>query len=142
MKILCGLLILLACGVWEAKGSLLEFGHLIKNLTGKSAFPNYTSYGCYCGIGGKGQARDATDRCCFQHDCCYEKLSNCNTKTDKYNFTIQDGVITCGKGSWCEERICECDKATAICFRDNLDSYDKKYRFYIDIFCKEPPMQC
>ncbi|XP_042334570.1 uncharacterized protein LOC121936412 [Sceloporus undulatus] len=95
MAIHWGLMIMLVCGVSEAEGSLLEFGALIKELTNKSSFPDYTSYGCYCGLGGKGQPRDATDSCCFDHDCCYGRLSNCSTKTDKYEYTIEDGGVTC-----------------------------------------------
>nr|P0CV89.1 RecName: Full=Phospholipase A2; Short=svPLA2; AltName: Full=Phosphatidylcholine 2-acylhydrolase [Crotalus atrox] len=61
--------------------NLLQFNKMIKIMTKKNAFPFYTSYGCYCGWGG---------RCCFVHDCCYEK-------TDIYSY------------SW-KRQICECDR--------------------------------
>ncbi|XP_054857277.1 basic phospholipase A2 Sms-N6-like [Eublepharis macularius] len=143
MKILLGAIVLLACSILMAQGSILEFGDMIKVVTGKSAFPDYTTYGCYCGIGGKGRPRDATDGCCLAHDCCYSKLSEkCNTKTDRYKFTYNNGVVTCGQGSWCEMQTCECDKAAVLCLRDNLNSYNKDLRFYFDIHCNEGPMKC
>ncbi|XP_061457497.1 basic phospholipase A2-like [Rhineura floridana] len=142
MNFLWGLLVLLVFSIPGVKGSLLEFGSMIKEVTGKSAFPQYSTYGCYCGLGGQGLARDATDRCCQAHDCCYGKLSDCKTKTDRYQYTNKNGVITCGEGSWCEKQICECDKTAALCFRENLDTYDVKYRFYYNINCKESTMKC
>uniref|UniRef100_A0A670ZIP8 Phospholipase A2 group IIA n=1 Tax=Pseudonaja textilis TaxID=8673 RepID=A0A670ZIP8_PSETE len=120
---------------------LIEFGRMIKEETGKTAFPSYTTYGCYCGLGGKGQPRDATDQCCLTHDCCYENLTDCHTKTDPYQYSQRNGVIFCG-GTWCKQQICECDKAAAICLRDSLDTYNTEYQFYVDLNCKEGPKKC
>ncbi|XP_060550325.1 phospholipase A2 nigroviriditoxin basic subunit B-like [Pantherophis guttatus] len=128
--------------LFQAEGSLLEFGRMIKEETGKTAFPFYTFYGCYCGLGGQGRPRDATDRCCLMHDCCYENLTDCHTKTDPYHYSRKSGVILCGGGTWCKEQICECDKAAAICLRDSLDTYNKDYQFYRDSNCKEGPKKC
>nr|AHJ09581.1 phospholipase A2 [Ovophis makazayazaya] len=124
------------------EGSLVEFGRMIKEETGKNPFPSYTFYGCYCGLGGQGRTRDATDRCCLMHDCCYENLTGCKTKTDPYPYSRKNGVMVCGGDDPCKKEICECDKAAAICFRDNLDTYNKEYRFYGDFRCKEGPKKC
>nr|AHJ09554.1 phospholipase A2 [Ovophis makazayazaya] len=124
------------------EGSLVEFGRMIKEETGKNPFPSYTFYGCYCGLGGQGRPRDTTDRCCLMHDCCYENLTGCKTKTDPYPYSRKNGVMVCGGGTWCEKQICECDKAAAICLRDNLDTYNKEYQFYGDFRCKEGPKKC
>ncbi|XP_015269651.1 PREDICTED: basic phospholipase A2 DsM-S1-like, partial [Gekko japonicus] len=121
MKILLGVIVLLACSVLVAQGSLLEFGQMIKTATGKSAFPEYTSYGCYCGLGGQGEPWDATDR---------------NPQEQSTRF------VAANEGSWCEMEICECDKAAALCLRDNLNSYNETLRFYFDIHCEEGPIQC
>nr|C0HM79.1 RecName: Full=Basic phospholipase A2; Short=svPLA2 [Agkistrodon piscivorus leucostoma] len=88
--------------------NLFQFEKLIK----KSGMLWYSAYGCYCGWGGQGRPKDATDRCCFVHDCCYGKVTGCNPK--------------CGGTNPCKKQICECDRAAAICFRDNLKTYDSK----------------
>nr|XP_028596228.1 neutral phospholipase A2 agkistrodotoxin-like isoform X1 [Podarcis muralis] len=142
MKILWGSMVLLVCSVLAVNGNLFQFGRMIQKLTGKTSFPHYTTYGCYCGVGGQGKPRDDTDRCCLAHDCCYEKLKDCNANTDIYNYSIDDGVITCGEGSSCEKQICECDKTAALCLKDHLDTYNEEYRFYFDKNCKEGPMKC
>nr|P20474.2 RecName: Full=Basic phospholipase A2 myotoxin I; Short=MT-I; Short=svPLA2; AltName: Full=Myotoxic phospholipase; AltName: Full=Myotoxin III; AltName: Full=Phosphatidylcholine 2-acylhydrolase; Flags: Precursor [Bothrops asper] len=124
------------------EGSLIEFAKMILEETKRLPFPYYTTYGCYCGWGGQGQPKDATDRCCFVHDCCYGKLSNCKPKTDRYSYSRKSGVIICGEGTPCEKQICECDKAAAVCFRENLRTYKKRYMAYPDLLCKKPAEKC
>uniref|UniRef100_A0A8C7E3G8 phospholipase A2 n=1 Tax=Naja naja TaxID=35670 RepID=A0A8C7E3G8_NAJNA len=141
MGITPGLTVCLLILLSPAGGSLIEFGRMIKEETGKTAFPFYTTYGCYCGLGGKGRPRDATDSCCLMHDCCYENLTDCHTKTEPYQYSRSNGVILCG-GTWCKKQICECDKAAAICLRESLDTYNKEYQFYMDFNCKEGPKKC
>uniref|UniRef100_A0A8C4VZP3 Phospholipase A2 n=1 Tax=Gopherus evgoodei TaxID=1825980 RepID=A0A8C4VZP3_9SAUR len=129
-------------GEFMVHGSLFEFRKMIKQATGKSALPNYTFYGCHCGVGGKGMPKDATDWCCLHHDCCYSQLTaqRCHVITDKYHYTYRRGVITCG--DWCKRNICECDKAAALCMKRNLRSYNKKYRFYSNIKCTGRKPRC
>uniref|UniRef100_A0A6B2F9T6 Phospholipase A2-like central domain-containing protein n=1 Tax=Bothriechis nubestris TaxID=1766655 RepID=A0A6B2F9T6_9SAUR len=124
------------------EGNLLQFNKMIKLETKKNAVPFYAFYGCYCGWGGRGQPKDATDRCCFEHDCCYGKLTKCNTKSDLYSYSSKYGFIICGKGTWCEKQICECDRIAAACLRRNLSTYKNKYMFYLDSYCKGPSEKC
>lgn len=35
--------------------------------------------------------------CCLMHDCCYENLTDCHTKTDPYQYSRKNGVILCGE---------------------------------------------
>uniref|UniRef100_O42190 Acidic phospholipase A2 BA2 n=1 Tax=Gloydius halys TaxID=8714 RepID=PA2A6_GLOHA len=108
--------------------NLLQFEKMIKKMTGKEPVVSYAFYGCYCGSGGQGKPKDATDRCCFVHDCCYGKVTGCDPKMDVYSFSEENGDIVCGGDDPCKKEICECDRAAAICFRDNLNTYnDKKY---------------
>ncbi|KGL97215.1 Basic phospholipase A2 Cdr-13, partial [Charadrius vociferus] len=54
--------------------SLWDLHKMITGATGRNAVWYYSFYGCYCGFGGKGQPKDATDRCCRLHDICYNNL--------------------------------------------------------------------
>lgn len=77
--------------------SFWQFQRMVKHVTGRSAFFSYYGYGCYCGLGGKGLPVDATDRCCWAHDCCYHKLKEygCQPILNAYQFTIVNGTVTC-----------------------------------------------
>nr|AHJ09550.1 phospholipase A2 [Protobothrops mangshanensis] len=124
------------------EGGLLQFELIIKKVTGRSSIVWYGSYGCYCGKGGQGRPQDATDRCCLMHDCCYENLTGCKTKTDPYPYSRENGVMVCGDDDLCKKEVCECDRAAAICFRDNLDTYQNKYWLYPASKCKEESEPC
>ncbi|XP_036602863.1 phospholipase A2, membrane associated-like [Trichosurus vulpecula] len=144
MKTIFLLAVLIACGLSEVKGSLREFNSMIGKLTGKNALFSYGFYGCYCGWKGKGTPKDATDRCCFAHDCCYSKLmkKGCKPKTQSYKFTYKGGSITCGSGSYCQKQICACDRVAAFCMKRNLKSYSTKYRNYSNFLCRGKSPKC
>ncbi|KAG7499316.1 phospholipase A2-like [Solea senegalensis] len=86
----------------------------------------HNNYGCYCGYGGQGTPVDDMDRCCQEHDNCYENtrsmVDGChpifdNPYTELYSFCCKRNVITCGCGNDnCEATLCECDKKAAECF--------------------------
>uniref|UniRef100_A0A8C5RRT4 Phospholipase A2 group IIA n=1 Tax=Laticauda laticaudata TaxID=8630 RepID=A0A8C5RRT4_LATLA len=96
--------------------------------------PYYSSYGCYCGLGGRGRPKDATDRCCQRHDCCYGQLQ-------KWGCCPQ---ITCysSGANWCQEEACSCDRALALCLKQNAGWYQKKYTFYPNFLCRGPSPSC
>nr|ANN23928.1 phospholipase A2_1 [Crotalus cerberus] len=124
------------------EGSLVQFETLIMKIAGRSGLLWYSAYGCYCGWGGHGLPQDATDRCCFVHDCCYGKATDCNPKTVSYTYSEENGEIICGGDDPCGTQICECDKAAAICFRDNIPSYNNKYWLFPPKNCREEPKPC
>ncbi|XP_005394731.1 PREDICTED: group IID secretory phospholipase A2 [Chinchilla lanigera] len=137
LVLLCVLLVM--AGVTPTQGGILNLNKMIWQVTGKLPFFNYWPYGCHCGFGGRGQPKDATDRCCQEHDCCYFhlRLHRCKTRTDHYKYTFSLGDIQCSdKGSWCERQLCACDKAVAFCLKNSLDTYQKKLRFYWRPKCK------
>uniref|UniRef100_A0A452IPE5 Phospholipase A2 n=1 Tax=Gopherus agassizii TaxID=38772 RepID=A0A452IPE5_9SAUR len=127
-----------------ACSNLIQFADMIKQMTGKYPFLNYNAYGCYCGLGGSKQPLDATDWCCRAHDCCYGKMSahGCKPKRESYSYSIQSRNIACGGKTFCQKQICECDKAAALCFRRTIDTFNEKYRYYPNIFCKGTTPQC
>ncbi|KAM6216936.1 phospholipase A2, membrane associated-like [Rhynchocyon petersi] len=101
MKTLLLLAVIMALGLLQAQGNLLDFREMIRYTTGKEAVTNYGFYGCYCGLSGKGSPKDATDWCCAEHDCCYKKLQKlgCGTKLLKYKFSKRGGKIFCDEDS-------------------------------------------
>nr|BAA08385.1 phospholipase A2 [Ovophis okinavensis] len=122
------------------EGHLMQFETLIMKIAGRSGV---WWYGCYCGAGGQGRPQDPSDRCCFVHDCCYGKVTGCNTKDEFYTYSEENGAITCGGENPCLKEVCECDLAAAICFRDNLDTYNsKKYWMFPAKNCLEESEPC
>ncbi|XP_027697289.1 phospholipase A2, membrane associated-like [Vombatus ursinus] len=144
MKIIFLLAALMACGLSEVQGNLIQLKNMIQKLTGKDALINYGFYGCHCGWGGKGTPLDATDRCCLAHDCCYSKLrkKGCKPKSQDYNFEYEGGSITCGSGNYCQKQLCVCDRTVAYCMKENLESYKVKYRNYPNFLCKGNKPKC
>uniref|UniRef100_A0A8D1TS04 Phospholipase A2 n=1 Tax=Sus scrofa TaxID=9823 RepID=A0A8D1TS04_PIG len=84
-------------GVIPAQGGILNLNKMIKQVTGKVPFFSYWPYGCHCGIGGRGEPKDATDWCCHAHDCCYSHLKGhgCRTHLDHYRYTFSQGTVQC-----------------------------------------------
>ncbi|XP_029413900.1 group IID secretory phospholipase A2 isoform X2 [Nannospalax galili] len=118
---------------------------MIRKVTGKIPLFYYWPYGCHCGIGGKGQPKDATDWCCQKHDCCYDHLKThkCRAMMDNYKYNISRGAVQCSdKGSWCEQQLCACDKEIAECLKQNIDSYNKRLRYYWRSHCQGQTPTC
>ncbi|KAL7729380.1 hypothetical protein ACLKA6_008946 [Drosophila palustris] len=86
----------------------------------------YKGYGCYCGFGGHGVPTDGIDRCCRQHDKCYEQ-SNCISYLEyfvPYVWKCYRGKPLCAidHGEWggpdsCAARLCQCDLRLSRCLR-------------------------
>ncbi|RNA33953.1 Phospholipase A2 [Brachionus plicatilis] len=55
--------------------NLLQFGKMIKEITGKNPLA-FDAYGNYCGKGGSGIPVDEIDNCCKIHDQCYDNLKD------------------------------------------------------------------
>ncbi|XP_012295649.1 phospholipase A2, membrane associated isoform X2 [Aotus nancymaae] len=144
MKTLLLLAVIMVFGLLQAHGDLLNFRKMIKLTTGKEAINSYGFYGCHCGVGGKGSPKDATDRCCFAHDCCYKRLERrgCGTKLLSYKFSNKGSSITCAKQDSCRSQLCQCDKAAAECFARNKKSYNKKYQYYPNKQCSGSTPRC
>nr|AHJ09546.1 phospholipase A2 [Trimeresurus erythrurus] len=124
------------------EGHLMQFENMIMKVAGRSGIWWYGPYGCYCGAGGRGRPQDASDRCCFVHDCCYGRVNGCDPKDDFYKYSEENGDIVCEEDNPCTKEICECDKAAAICFRDNIETYQNKYWSYPAKYCKEESEPC
>ncbi|KAJ7306558.1 hypothetical protein JRQ81_009922 [Phrynocephalus forsythii] len=126
--------------------SLLNFKVMIERITKRNALIYYNGYGCYCGKGGRGQPRDKTDKCCFNHDCCYESLHQrkCHPFVDHYRYLIINGEVLCNyrNKSICSTLACECDREATQCFRKEAQTYSLKWRHYPGVLCKEATPRC
>ncbi|XP_037355904.1 phospholipase A2 group V [Talpa occidentalis] len=137
MKGLLALVGLLACSVPAVPGSLLDLKSMIEKVTGKNALTSYGFYGCYCGWGGHGTPKDATDWCCWLHDHCYGRLEEkaCSIRTQSYRYRFARGLVTCESGAFCQVQLCTCDRRLSYCLRRNLRSYNPRYRYFPNAFC-------
>ncbi|XP_049628477.1 phospholipase A2, membrane associated-like [Suncus etruscus] len=144
MKIFLLLAMIVAFGLLPAHGDWRVFVNMIKTLTGKHAPTDYGFYGCHCGFKGQGSPKDATDWCCFVKDCCYSRLKKekCETKRLRYMADYKENQIICVDQDACKKHLCECDKKTALCFKNNIDSYNKKYQFYKRKNCSGKTPKC
>ncbi|XP_034525461.1 group 10 secretory phospholipase A2 [Ailuropoda melanoleuca] len=103
----------------------------------------YVRYGCYCGLGGHGQPRDAIDWCCQRHDCCYThaEKAGCSPKVERYSWQCNNQNIVCGPTkNKCQELLCKCDKEIAYCLAQT--KYNLKYLFYPRFLCGRSSPKC
>ncbi|XP_008586793.1 PREDICTED: otoconin-90 [Galeopterus variegatus] len=78
----------------------------------------FESYGCYCGQEGRGEPRDALDRCCFSHHCCLEQLRRLGCllkRLPRSPVVCVDHTPKCMGQSLCERLLCACDQTVAEC---------------------------
>ncbi|XP_075577825.1 acidic phospholipase A2 PLA-1 [Pelecanus crispus] len=138
MNSLLAFAVLFAWGLSPAHGSLWDLYKMITKATGKNALLHYSFYGCYCGLGGKGKPKDATDRCCQLHDTCYNSLLSyhCNAKMRGYRYDWHEGSPSCREDSSCARFSCECDRSFVLCLKRGVGSYSKRYRFYPKHRCR------
>ncbi|KAJ8040433.1 Phospholipase A2, membrane associated [Holothuria leucospilota] len=116
-----------------------QLGELIECQTGRSAM-DYISYGCWCGIGGSEEPLDETDRCCRNHDLCYDELYYSGVCEGMTMYTVQYSFLSigpCPRGgplncsvdnNPCAMGLCRCDETVVNCFRDS--PFQEKYKKY------------
>ncbi|XP_053528116.1 group 10 secretory phospholipase A2 [Artibeus jamaicensis] len=122
---------------------LIELAETI-NCVGSRTPLAYVSYGCYCGLGGRGQPLDAIDWCCHHHDCCYYRArqeAGCQAKLEPYLWKCVDQRIECEPTEdKCQELLCKCDQEIAYCLAQT--EYNFKYLFFPRFLCRQGPLKC
>nr|XP_035922286.1 otoconin-90 [Halichoerus grypus] len=94
-----------------------QLGEMLFCLTSRCP-EEFESYGCYCGQEGRGEPRDALDRCCFSHHCCLEqvrKLGCVLERLPRSPVECVDGTAKCVGQSLCAKLLCACDQMVAEC---------------------------
>ncbi|CAM1303775.1 PLA2G2E (predicted) [Pycnogonum litorale] len=111
----------------RSKRSVLQFGAMIKEKTGKEAI-EFSTHGKYCRLFPPEAGtipEDNLDKCCQAHQECYKNdLTACILGGQTfYTFSVGFfGSINCQDDNVdiCQRRTCECDKTAVLCFDDNL----------------------
>ncbi|KXJ14279.1 phospholipase A2 A2-actitoxin-Cgg2a [Exaiptasia diaphana] len=114
------------------KRGFIQFYRLIREFTKRDP-TDYWNYGCWCGLGGKGTPLDETDRCCKEHDLCFNQLTRSRIcgRYEVYRKNYYHTGLKCYTGWWssrCGRGICKCDVAAVKCFRRSR--FNKSYRKY------------
>ncbi|XP_026576643.1 basic phospholipase A2-like [Pseudonaja textilis] len=122
------LLFLLTSELTTTHADLVQLYRMVTQVTGKKAVPYYSSYGCYCGLRGRGRPKDATDRCCQRHDCCYGQLQKwgCRPHITSYSYYTTYGCY-CGLGGKGQPRDAtdQCCLTHDCCYENLTDCHTK-----------------
>ncbi|KAM7438396.1 Phospholipase A2 [Porites harrisoni] len=129
----------------RAKRGSLQLGAMIWCEVGRNPL-DYNPYGCWCGVGGKGQPVDEIDRCCYVHDKCYDAVVDsgiCGWFSEYTVYAIPyitRGCSGCASTGWfsnskCQKALCECDGAFARCVRDHNSKFQNSYKDYDKSSC-------
>nr|XP_017197028.2 otoconin-90 [Oryctolagus cuniculus] len=94
-----------------------QLGEMLFCLTSRCP-EEFEFYGCYCGQEGRGEPKDALDRCCLSHHCCLEQMRRLGCLPERLPrsaVVCEDHTPTCAGRSLCQKLLCACDQVAAEC---------------------------
>ncbi|XP_036120108.1 otoconin-90 [Molossus molossus] len=94
-----------------------QLGEMLFCLTARCP-EEFESYGCYCGQEGRGEPRDALDRCCWAHHCCLQQVTRLGCLLERLPrspVVCGDGTANCVGQSLCAKLLCACEQTAAEC---------------------------
>ena len=111
-----------------------DFSWIVTRILGAATGYSLTNYGCHCGRGNADYTIwvDEVDNCCRIHDEAYLAAPNvaqgCSCATQAYQYTIANGVVTCGANQGaCATHCCAADKAFVECVGPIASTMQRKY---------------
>uniref|UniRef100_G1PY06 Otoconin 90 n=1 Tax=Myotis lucifugus TaxID=59463 RepID=G1PY06_MYOLU len=107
----------LRLGAGEDTQVMPQLGQMLFCLTARCP-EEFESYGCYCGQEGRGEPRDALDRCCWSHHCCLQQVGRLGCRRGRLPrppVVCADGAPKCVGQSLCEKLLCACEQTAAEC---------------------------
>ncbi|CAH7111411.1 Oc90 [Phodopus roborovskii] len=138
----CERLAFLRLGDGDSTQALLQLGEMLFCLTSHCP-EQFESYGCYCGREGRGEPRDALDRCCLSHHCCLEQvrpLGCLHRNRSRSSVACEDHTAKCVGQSLCEKLLCACDQMAAECMASA--SFDQSLKSPDLRECQGKPVSC
>ncbi|XP_040835375.1 otoconin-90 [Ochotona curzoniae] len=138
----CDRLTFLHLGSGQNTLAMPQLGEMLFCLTSRCP-EEFESYGCYCGQEGRGEPRDALDRCCLSHHCCLEQMRRLGCLPERLSQSVvmcMDHIPKCAGHSLCQKLLCACDQVAAECmasasFNQSLKSTDRQE-------CQGMPVSC
>uniref|UniRef100_A0A2K5ETX9 Otoconin-90 n=1 Tax=Aotus nancymaae TaxID=37293 RepID=A0A2K5ETX9_AOTNA len=119
-----------------------QLGEMLFCLTSRCP-EEFESYGCYCGQEGRGEPRDALDRCCLSHRCCLEQVRRLGClmgRLPRSPVVCVDHKPKCGGQSLCEKLLCACDQMAAECMTSA--SFNQSLKSSSRLGCPGQPASC
>ncbi|XP_076692402.2 otoconin-90 isoform X1 [Callospermophilus lateralis] len=113
----CDRLTFLHLGSQDNTQVMLPLGEMLFCLTSRCP-EEFESYGCYCGREGRGEPRDALDRCCVSHHCCLGRVRRLGCVLERLSpspVVCEDHTVKCVGHSLCQKLLCACDQTAAEC---------------------------
>lgn len=111
-----------------SKIALLQFDQIIFKITNITA-QTFVEHGHYCGLNlftVEENPMDMVDKCCKEHDKCWEEASNhfssnCLIYIIPYDYKELNRSIICNNKDASSNKLCLCDKIAAECFKENIE---------------------